>query len=237
MPHATTNPNSSSFTILIVDDEIDLLALLAYNLKKEGFGVESATTGKEAVQKARLLVPNLIILDLMLPDLSGLEVCKILKSGRDTEFIPIIMLTAKVEERDRIVGLELGADDYITKPFSPRELILRIKAVLKRVGPTTPLKPFRLGSLFINPLEYKVSVQGQTINLTPIEYKLLLELSMMPEVVKSRHRLLEWVWGYSSQDIETRTVDAHIKRLRGKLGQAGNYIKTVRGVGYKIEAV
>ena len=187
-----------------------------------------------ALQQARESLPSLIVLDLMLPEMSGLEVCKVLKKEPQTAQIPIIMLTAKAEEIDRIVGLELGADDYITKPFSPRELLLRVKSVLRRVnGAGEPADQLSLGDIRIDRSRYEVLVQGKPIEFTATEFKLLALLIERRGRVQSRDVLLNDVWGYESV-IDTRTVDTHIRRLREKLGTTADCIETIRGFGYRI---
>jgi phosphate regulon transcriptional regulator PhoB len=220
-------------TILIVDDEQDVLNLLVYNLQKAGFKVNTARDGVTALQKARDEVPALIILDLMLPQLDGSEVCRQLKADTRTTHIPIIMLTAKAEEVDRIVGLELGADDYVTKPFSPREIALRVKTVLRRVtGKIVPAEILKVDDLTVDLGKHEVSHKGKIIELTVTEFKLLTTLMERRGRVQSRDRLLTDVWGYEG-DVDTRTVDTHMRRLREKLGKAADYIETVRGVGYR----
>ena len=217
--------------ILIVDDEADILTLLEYNLEKAGFKVISANDGPDAVEITKREKPDIIILDIMLPSMEGTEVCKILKSGDATRHIPIIMLTAKGEEVDRIVGFELGADDYITKPFSPRELILRVKAVLKR-GQEQEAKIINAGPITIDVERSLATADGKVLKLTAIEFKLLLELAKSDGRVLSRDTLLDRAWG-TEVYITDRTVDTHIRRLREKLGKASKYIETVRGFGYR----
>ncbi len=220
--------------ILVADDEPDVLNLVTLNLKGAGFTVLKAEDGNAALQQAREALPSLIILDLMLPEMSGLEVCKVLKKEPQTAQIPVIMLTAKAEEIDRIVGLELGADDYITKPFSPRELILRVKSVLRRVHAAGETKDqLTLGDIQIDRSRYEVLVKGQPIEFTATEFKLLALLIERRGRVQSRDVLLNDVWGYESV-IDTRTVDTHIRRLREKLGTAADCIETIRGFGYRI---
>ena len=218
--------------ILVVDDEIDILTLLEYNLKKAGFKVISANDGPEAIESAKREKPNLIILDIMLPSMEGTEVCKALKKDDTTSHIPVIMLNAKGEEIDRIVGLELGADDYITKPFSPRELILRVKAVLKRGQAQEKPKTITKGTVYVDMDRNSVTVNNKPLNLTPIEFKLLTELAMSDGRVLSRDNLLDRVWGRDCY-VTDRTIDTHIRRLREKLGKAQRYIETVRGFGYR----
>jgi len=222
-------------TVLVVDDEEDLAELLIFNLERNGFGTLKALNGRDAIELAQKHLPNLIILDLMLPDVDGLEVFRTLKRGEKTAQIPVIMLTAKADEVDRIVGLELGADDYVTKPFSPREVILRIKGLLRRLANPLPgtdvvvtFGPFR-----IDPDRFEVSVNGEPIILTSTEFRLLQELLLRRGKVLSRTQLLENVWGYV-HNVTDRTVDTHIKRLRQKVGPAGAaYVETIRGVGYR----
>lgn len=218
--------------ILVVDDETDILTLLEYNLGKAGFKVVSATDGPEAIESAKREKPNIIILDIMLPSMEGTEVCKALKKDEITCHIPVIMLTAKGEEIDRIVGLELGADDYITKPFSPRELILRVKAVLKRGRGEERAKTMRAGPVHIDTERNAVTVNNKTLDLTATEFKLLTELVIVRGRVLSRDNLLDRVWGADCY-VTDRTVDTHIRRLRAKLGGAAQYIETVRGFGYR----
>lgn len=217
--------------ILVVDDEADILTLLEYNLEKAGFKVISADDGPDAIDITKRERPALIILDIMLPSMEGTEVCKILKSGDATRHIPIIMLTAKGEEVDRVVGFELGADDYITKPFSPRELILRVKAVLKR-GQDREVKIIKAGPVTIDVERSLATADGKVLKLTAIEFKLLLELAKSDGRVLSRDTLLDRAWG-AEVYVTDRTVDTHIRRLREKLGKASNYIETVRGFGYR----
>ena len=220
--------------ILIIEDEPDVVDLLTLQLRKSGeFTVSIATDGATGLRKAREESPALIILDLMLPKVPGLEVCKILKTDSTTRHIPIIMLTAKAEEIDRIVGLEFGADDYVTKPFSPREIILRIKAIIRRQSGVSPEEKLTAGSITVDPARHHVAVGGKPIRLTSVEFKLLTMLLRRPGRVQTRDRLLNEVWGYESV-IDTRTVDTHVRRLREKLGKAADAIETVRGFGYRL---
>jgi two-component system phosphate regulon response regulator PhoB len=220
--------------ILVAEDEPDVRNLVVMNLKNAGFTVLAAENGLAALKEARNSVPSLVILDLMLPEMSGLEVCKVLKKEPATSAIPIIMLTAKAEEVDRIVGLELGADDYITKPFSPRELVLRVKSVLRRASAASePGDEISLGDIRIDRARCEVTVKGKAIEFTATEFKLLTLLIERRGRVQSRDALLNDVWGYESA-IDTRTVDTHIRRLREKLGKAADCIETVRGFGYRI---
>ncbi|MEK7773746.1 MAG: response regulator [Deltaproteobacteria bacterium] len=222
--------------ILVVDDETDILNLLDYNLKKAGFNVLLAKDGPEAIECARSRRPDLIVLDIMLPDMDGIEVLKRLKANESTRGIPVIMLTAKGEEVDKIIGFELGVEDYITKPFSPREFILRVKAVLKRHGLSRPEsemeKEFTLNELSVDFTRHKVAVGGAAIQLSSTEFKLLTELLKAGGRVLSRDALLDRAWGRDCYVIP-RTVDTHVRRLRVKLRSAGRYIETVRGVGYR----
>ena len=219
--------------ILVVDDEPDTVDLISFNLRQAGFEVAAAEDGATALRKARDLLPALVILDLMLPELSGLEVCKLLRRDPATASIPILMLTAKAAEVDRVLGLELGADDYVTKPFSPRELILRVKALLRRGGaPEQGKEQLRAGELLIDVPRHLVSVGGRRIDLTATEFKLLTVLVQRRGRVQSREQLLRDVWEYDNL-IDTRTVDTHIRRVREKLGPTAKHLDTVRGVGYR----
>jgi two-component system phosphate regulon response regulator PhoB len=203
-------------------------------LRAAGFTVVTVEDGALALAKARTEAPSLIILDLMLPKMSGLEICKVLKSDAATRHIPVIMLTAKAEEVDKIVGLELGADDYVTKPFSPRELILRINRSLRRGKSDVPaVERLTVGELVLDHARHEVMVKKEPVELTATEFKLLALLMDRRGRVQGRDRLLNDVWGYESV-IDTRTVDTHVRRLREKLGSLASYIETVRGVGYRI---
>ena len=217
--------------ILIIEDESDVADLLSLNLRKAGFRVSTAADGASGLQKARDDRPDFIILDLMLPKLSGFEVCKILKSDAATSHTPILMLTARAEEIDRIVGLEFGADDYVTKPFSPREIVLRIRAIFRRGEKAD--ESLNAGPISIDPARHEVRVNGKRVRLTSIEFKLLQKLMQRRGRVQDRDRLLNEVWGYESV-FDTRTVDTHVRRLREKLGKAGDAIETVRGFGYRL---
>ena len=220
--------------ILVADDEEDVLNLVALNLKNAGFTVLKAEDGPGAIEAARTSQPALIVLDLMLPGISGLEVCKALKNDSATKLIPIIMLTAKAEEVDRIVGLELGADDYITKPFSPRELVLRVKSVIRRADASLPVNDtLKIGEIQIDRARHEVLVNGKPLEFTATEFKLLALLMERRGRVQSRDTLLNDVWGYENA-IDTRTVDTHIRRLREKLGKSADCIETVRGFGYRV---
>jgi DNA-binding response OmpR family regulator len=221
-------------TILIIEDERDVVDLLALHLRKSGkFAVSTANDGASGLDKARNERPACSILDLMLPKMPGLEVCKVLKTDPATRHIPIMMLTAKAEEIDRIVGLEFGADDYVTKPFSPREVVLRVKAILRRGEARRDDERLTAGAITIDPARHNVSVEGKRVNLTSIEFKLLCTLIQRRGRVQARDRLLNDVWGYESV-IDTRTVDTHVRRLREKLGKAGTAVETVRGFGYRL---
>jgi DNA-binding response OmpR family regulator len=219
--------------ILVVDDEPEAVELVEFNLRQAGFDVVTAADGAEALRRARSASPSLIVLDLMLPEIDGLEVCKILRRDPATKTLPIIMVTAKAAEIDRILGLELGADDYVTKPFSPRELVLRIRKLLERGRPAEAgTESLRFGDLVIDSPRHRVSLRGRPIELTATEFKLLAVLAQRRGRVQSREQLLRDVWEYNSL-VDTRTVDTHMRRLREKLGLAAKYLDTVRGVGYR----
>ena len=221
--------------ILVIEDEPDIRRNLEYNLGREGFKASSVGSLDEANEKLKLKKFDLILLDLMLPDGSGLDLCKKIKSNSETEATPIIILTAKDDEVDKVVGFELGADDYVTKPFSVRELILRVKAILKRSDTKTKEVvevERQFGDLKIDVDSHEVHVDSQLIELTALEFRLLKELVDKRGRVQSRDQLLSEVWGYNAE-VTTRTVDTHIKRLREKLGSMGKYVQTIRGVGYK----
>jgi two-component system phosphate regulon response regulator PhoB len=228
----TTKPSSK--TVLVAEDEEDVLLLVAQSLQQAGFSVLKATDGQSALRQARQQAPALVVLDLMLPALPGLEVCRELKQDPATRHIPIIMLTAKAEEVDRIVGLELGADDYITKPFSPRELVLRIKSVIRRSVPQTESEDIlKHGGIEVDRTRHRVVVNGIPIEFTATEFNLLALLLERRGRVQSRNTLLNDVWGYENS-IDTRTVDTHIRRVREKLGDAADCIETIRGFGYRV---
>jgi two-component system phosphate regulon response regulator PhoB len=219
--------------VMIIEDERDVLDLLVLHLRKAGFTISTAADGAAGLQKARSEKPAFIILDLMLPKMPGLEICKILKSDPATRRIPIMMLTAKAEEIDRIVGLEFGADDYVTKPFSPREVVLRIRAIMRRADAKEVEEHLAVGPIAIDAERHEVSVNGKRVNLTSLEFKLLRTLMERRGRVQARDRLLNDVWGYESV-IDTRTVDTHVRRLRKKLGKAADVIESVRGFGYRL---
>jgi two-component system, OmpR family, phosphate regulon response regulator PhoB len=223
--------------VLVVDDEADIVALVAYHLAKAGYRVSTATTGPDAIAAARAEHPALVVLDLMLPGLSGYDVLESLRADEATRGIAVLMLTARREEADRIRGLSLGADDYLTKPFSPQELVLRVGAILRRIGAAAggPADVLTMGSLRIDRAQHRVQVDGADVELTPTEYKLLLTLAERRGRVQERAQLLETVWE-AAPDIQTRTVDMHVQRLRTKLGMAGELIETVRGFGYRLRA-
>ncbi|HVE78115.1 MAG TPA: response regulator transcription factor [Gemmatimonadaceae bacterium] len=222
--------------ILVVDDEPDIVALVAYHLAKVGYRVSTAAGGADALAMARQERPALVVLDLMLPGMSGYEVLEQLRTGATTADVPVLMLTARREEQDRIRGLSAGADDYLTKPFSPQELVLRVAAILRRVGAAhAPGDVLRAGPIHIDRAAHVVTVDGAAVELTPTEYKLLLTLAERRGRVQARTHLLETVWE-AAPDIQTRTVDMHVQRLRAKLGAAGELIETVRGFGYRLRA-
>ena len=225
--------SASGNRILLIEDEPDVVDLLTLSLRKADFVVSHAADGGRGLRQAREESPALIILDLMLPKMPGLEVCKVLKSDVATKHIPIIMLTAKAEEIDRIVGLEFGADDYVTKPFSPREMVLRVKAILRRGQGEVAEEPLIFGPIQLDPARHHVTVNGKPVRLTSVEFKLLSMLMLRRGRVQARDRLLNEVWGYESL-IDTRTVDTHVRRLRKKLGKAADAIETVRGFGYRL---
>ena len=222
--------------VLVVDDEKDIVDLVAYNLEKEGFRVLKAYDGEKALELARTSKPNLILLDLMLPGIQGLEVCKILRNKPETASVPIIMLTAKGDEVDKILGLEIGADDYVTKPFSIKELLARIRALLRRLEPVKgKAEVFEYRGLRIDFESHQVAVDGKSVNLSPTEFRLLKFLSQNPGRVYSREHLLDHVWG-DEAFVEPRTVDVHIRRLRAQIEknpEKPRYISTVRGAGYR----
>ena len=226
--------NGITKTIYIVEDEPDIRETLAYNLSQEGFKVSEFSDAESCLNKIQKKKPDLLILDLMLPGMSGLDLCKKIRTDESLQNLAIIMLTAKGEEVDRIIGFELGADDYVTKPFSVRELILRVKVILKKQTDTTENNELvEFGPIKLNLDAHEVLINDDEIILTALEFKLLKHLIQRRGRVQTRDQLLGDVWGYSSE-ITTRTVDTHIKRLREKLGTVGDYIQTVRGVGYRL---
>jgi len=223
--------------VLIVDDEPDLAQLIDFNLRDAGFTTQLAGTGDAALVAARERPPDLVLLDLMLPDMSGIDVCRQLRANNPSRGLLIVMLTAKGEEADRIRGFEVGADDYVVKPFSVRELVLRLKAILRRGAPTAPggatTAPLALGSLKLDLAAHRFYVEDKEVPLTALEFRLLGHLMTRTGRVQTREQLLEEVWGLSSS-LETRTIDTHVMRLRDKLGPARALLETVRGVGYRI---
>ncbi|MBX6330697.1 MAG: response regulator transcription factor [Gemmatimonadaceae bacterium] len=235
---AAPPPNASpGERVLVVDDEPDIVALIAYHLAKSGFRVSTASSGSEALRIAHTERPAIVVLDLMLPGMSGFEVLEQLRAAEGTKDVGVLMLTARKEEADRIRGLTLGADDYLTKPFSPQELVLRVGAILRRVaaGGQSSADRLVIGPIVIDRSAHRVSVDGGDVELTPTEYKLLLTLAERRGRVQGRSHLLETVWE-AAPDIQTRTVDMHIQRLRSKLGPAADLIETVRGFGYRLRA-
>lgn len=224
----------TSKNILVVDDEVDLVELVSYNLKKEDFIVDSASDGKSALAKIKKGKFDLVVLDLMLPGIQGMELCRLVRNNPDTAGLPIIMLTAKGEEVDKILGLEMGADDYITKPFSPRELVARVKAVLRRSEKKIVTEKVIIDDMEIDKERYAVTIKGRPITLSATEFKLLLYLAERPGKVFSREQLLDAIWGNESF-VEPRTVDVHIRRVRAQIEKEPahpKYIKTMRGIGY-----
>jgi len=222
--------------VLIVEDERDIRDLVLFHLEREGFQVSSASSGEEALRQVRHASPDLVLLDLMLPAMGGLEVCRKLRQDPATVALPIVMLTAKGDEVDRVLGLELGADDYIVKPFSPKELLARVRAVLRRAKPAPGAAAIAMGALAIDPGTRTVTVQGAPLTLTHREFELLSALADAQGRVLSREFLLDRVWGYSrAGEIESRTVDVHVRRLRVKLGPEGHRILTVKSVGYRLD--
>jgi two-component system phosphate regulon response regulator PhoB len=226
MPMATT--------ILIVEDELDLLDTLEFNLQREGYVTRRAASGRSGLDAAALEPPpDLVLLDLMLPDIPGTEVCRQLRASERTRTVPVIMLTARGDELDRVVGFEVGADDYVTKPFSVRELMLRVRAILRRLGgPTEEVPRLQNGELQIDVSSHRVWVRGEEVRLTALEFRLLSTMLSRAGRVQTRDTLLSDVWGMHA-GLTTRTVDTHVTRLRKKLGEVGNYIETLRGVGYR----
>jgi two-component system, OmpR family, phosphate regulon response regulator PhoB len=227
-------PRNTADHILVVDDEPDIVALVAYHLARAGYRVATASSGTEALAMARADGPSLIVLDLMLPGISGYDVLERLRADEGTKHVAVLMLTARKEEQDRIRGLTLGADDYLTKPFSSHELVLRVGAILRRVSAAGGTNADRvvIGPMVIDRAAHTVEVSGEEVELTPTEYRLLLMLAERRGRVQERTQLLESVWD-AAPDVQTRTVDMHVQRLRAKLGAAGDLIETVRGFGYR----
>ncbi|MDE3152311.1 MAG: response regulator transcription factor [Gemmatimonadota bacterium] len=232
---APAAPGAAGARILVVDDEADIVALVAFHLAKAGYRVSTAANGTDALAAARQERPMLVVLDLMLPGMSGLDVLRELRASDATRDIAVLLLTARREERDRIEGLSVGADDYLTKPFSPQELVLRVGAILRRIASAGagPSDVVVHGPIEIDRGAHRVRVNGQEVELTPTEYRLLLLLYERRGRVQARAHLLETVWE-AAPDIQTRTVDMHVQRLRAKLGDAGDLIETVRGFGYRL---
>ncbi|PYN81737.1 MAG: DNA-binding response regulator [Candidatus Rokuibacteriota bacterium] len=223
--------------VLVVEDEPDIRRLIVLHLERDGFRCRTASNGPEALREARAVVPDLVVLDLMLPELDGLEVCRQLRRDASTAAVPIIMLTAKSDEVDRVVGLEIGADDYVSKPFSPKELVARVRAVLRRARPEPAPRVLAQSAITLDPSRHLVTLHGRRLELTPKEFDLLHALLEAAGRVLSREHLLNRVWGYARADeIESRTVDVHVRRLRAKLGDVGTRITTVKSVGYRFEA-
>ncbi|HXG03536.1 MAG TPA: response regulator [Candidatus Binatia bacterium] len=222
--------------VLVVEDEPDIRALIVHHLARDGFRCRTASTGAQALAEVRNRRPDLVVLDLLLPEVDGLEVCRRLRADATTAALPIIMLTARADEVDRVVGLEVGADDYVVKPFSPRELVARVRAVLRRAQGADSGRPLRAGSVTLDPGRRAVTVDDVPVSLTPREFDLLRALLEAGGRVLSREHLLGRVWGYARADeIESRTVDVHVRRLRAKLGPEGRRLTTVKGVGYRFE--
>jgi two-component system phosphate regulon response regulator PhoB len=221
--------------ILVVDDEPDVTDLVAYHVKAKGFHVETLNDATASISKARIYNPDLVILDIMMPHLSGIQVCRILRADPKLAKVPIIFLTAKAEPHDRIEGLESGADDYLSKPFSPKELVLRVESILRRVAaPKDPVSTkLRVGDIQLDSETHRATVKGALLDLTATEFKLLRLMMERQGRVQTREHLLLNVWNYSTE-IETRTVDTHVRRLREKLGDEAGWIETIRGVGYRI---
>ena len=226
-------PRKDEIRILVVDDEPDVLELIGFHLEKENFKVAAAETGDKALKMARAHVPSLLVLDLMLPGINGFEICALLKRDPKTRDLPILMLTARADEEDRVRGLELGAHDYVTKPFSPRELVLRVKNLLRLTEDNRDsVKVIETGPFKLDTVRHQAFVDSQPLSITTIEFKLLCLLTGRNGEVQTRETLLRDVWGYSPT-LDTRTVDTTMQRLRAKLGQAAKHIETVRGVGYR----
>lgn len=222
-------------TVLVVEDERDLLDLIEYNLRQAGFRVLRASDGVEGLHLAQRERPDLVILDLMLPKMDGKEVCRRIRQGQETRSMPVMMVTAKSEEVDRIIGFEIGADDYITKPFSIRELVLRVEAILRRAKERPEAQGvLRFPGMVIDPERHRVEVDGSPVELTATEFRLLHQLAVNAGKVLTREVLLDRVWGYTYEGY-SRTVDTHVRRLRSKLGNAGERIETCRGVGYRFQ--
>lgn len=226
-----------SSRVLIVEDELDIRELVVHHLKREGYQVSAASSGEEALRQVQAAPPDLVLLDLMMPAMDGLEVCRRLRQDPATAMLPIVMLTAKGDEVDRVLGLEIGADDYVVKPFSPKELVARVRAVLRRSRSAPGAAPLKVGALVMDLGTHTASVGGEPLTLTPKEFDLLRALVEARSRVLSREFLLDRVWGYSrASEIESRTVDVHVRRLRVKLGPEGRRILTVKSVGYRLDS-
>ena len=224
---------SVQYKILIIDDEEDLASNLSYRLNKEGFIAQYVLNGTDGLEKLKTFQPDLILLDVMLPDYSGLEICRLIKADPQQAHIPILMISARGEEIDRVMGFEVGADDYVLKPFSVRELLLRLKAILRRSQKDSSSETLTFGALKLDKSSHQVWLNDQELILTALEFKLLSTFVERRGRTQNRNQLLSDVWGYEVTEINTRTVDTHVKRLREKIGIAGNYIQTIRGVGYR----
>ncbi len=227
--------SSQSKKVLLVDDESDVTDLLAYNLKAKGFVVEAVNDPNRSVGVARTFMPDLVILDVMMPDLNGIQICRMLRADPKLKKVPVIFLTAKAEEGDRIQGLEVGADDYICKPFSTKELVLRVQSILRRLNDGAPEVPrlLQIGGIALDTERHEVTISGEPVELTATEFKLLRLLMERRGRVQTREHLLINVWNYETE-IETRTVDTHVRRLREKLGSEADWVETIRGVGYRM---
>lgn len=220
--------------VLVIDDEADITNLVGYSLRAKGFAVEAVNDPNQSIGVARSFMPDLVILDVMMPELNGLQICRMLRADPKLKAVPVIFLTAKAEEADRIQGFEVGADDYVCKPFSPKELVMRVQSILRRTGePTTPAtKRIQHGGIDMDVERHEVAVNGKPLELTATEFKLLRLLMERRGRVQTREHLLINVWNYETE-IETRTVDTHVRRLREKLGEEADWIETIRGVGYR----
>lgn len=234
-PAQTASPDVKARKVLVVDDEPDVTELVRYHLKANGFQVETTQDPGVVIGLARTFAPDLIILDVMMPDITGYQICRLLRADPSLAHIPVIFLTAKSQPDDRVQGLELGADDYITKPFTPKELVLRIQSIFRRAGSSTgePPKRLQLGTIAIDVEHHRVYVSGREITLTATEFRLLHLLMERKGRVQTREQLLLNVWHYETE-IETRTVDTHVRRLREKLGDQAALVETVRGLGYRM---
>jgi two-component system phosphate regulon response regulator PhoB len=222
--------------VLVVEDEPDIRGLIVHHLQRDGFRCRAVGNGPDALAAVRAAPPDLVVLDVMLPGMDGLEVCRRLRADATSAAVPIIMLTAKADEVDRVVGLELGADDYVAKPFSPKELVARVRAVLRRARAPEVVRPLAAGGITLDASRHQVTAGGAPITLTPKEFELLQALMESAGRVLSREHLLNRVWGYARADaIESRTVDVHVRRLRAKLGDAGSRITTIKTIGYRFE--